>query len=129
MLWTGSVSHADLPAVLAACDLFVLPSAYEGFPRVLMESASAGLPIVTTEVSGSDDAVVEGETGFVVPIGDAAAFADRVERVCADPERARRMGAAGRERMAALLARYADPRLQVDIWRRARGAPPAEAAG
>lgn len=118
VLWTGGIPHAELPAVFAACDLFVLPSAYEGFPRVMMEAAAAGLPIVTTEVSGSDDAVVEGENGFVVPIGDAAAFAARVETVAGDPERARRMGAHGRERMRALAERYGDPRVQVEIWRR-----------
>ncbi len=83
-----------------AMDLFVLASHREGFPRAAMEAAASGLPIVATAVRGCRQVVDDGHTGLLVPVRDAAALADAVARLAADPERRSAMGAA-----AALKAR------------------------
>jgi glycosyltransferase involved in cell wall biosynthesis len=100
--FTGPIPHQQLPAFYAAADIFVLPSRYEGNARVLAEAAAAGLPAVTTDVSGARDTVLDGETGFVLPIGDPTAFAGRVCELLADQERAAEMGALARRRVSVL---------------------------
>jgi glycosyltransferase involved in cell wall biosynthesis len=116
VLWLGSCPHPEVARLMAACDVFVLPSRYEGFARVLMEAAAAALPIVTTDVSGSDEAVSPGDTGVVVPVGDAEALRTALGAVCADPARAERMGRAGRAHMRGLAARHGEARRQIEIW-------------
>jgi glycosyltransferase involved in cell wall biosynthesis len=91
----------DLPRVLAACDVSVLTSLWEGLPRVLVQSAAAGRPILTFDVEGAWEVVREGANGFIVPSRDVGAFADRLALLLADRERARALGRAGRERVGA----------------------------
>lgn len=90
----------DLTLAYADADLFVLSSLWEGLPYVVLEAMGHGLPVVSTAVDGIPEAVVDGGTGLLVPSCDPSALAGAIERVLADPERARRMGAAGRERIA-----------------------------
>jgi glycosyltransferase involved in cell wall biosynthesis len=92
----GGVGPTEAPAYFAACDLFVMSSVYEGKARALVEAACAAKPIVTTAVSGADEVVVEGETGFLVPLKDPSALADRILRLLADPQKAKEMGLRGR---------------------------------
>jgi glycosyltransferase involved in cell wall biosynthesis len=73
-------------------DVFLLPSEFEGFPLTVLESLHAGVPVVAYDVGGVGEAVVDGETGFVVAPGDATAFADRVERLVTDADRRNEMG-------------------------------------
>jgi len=80
-------------------DVFALSSVAEGMPNALMEAQLCGLPAVTTDAGGAGEVVVDGETGFVVPVGDEAAFAAALQRLLEDPELRRRMGEAGRRRM------------------------------
>jgi glycosyltransferase involved in cell wall biosynthesis len=115
-LWLGSRPHPEVARVMAACDLFVLPSRYEGFARVLMEAAASALPIVTTDVSGSDEAVRAGETGLVVPVGDPSALRAALTALLGAPPRARAMGGAGRAVIRELDARHGSPRRQIEIW-------------
>jgi glycosyltransferase involved in cell wall biosynthesis len=89
----------DLPRVLAACDVSVLTSLWEGLPRVLVQSAAAGRPIVTFDVEGAWEVVRDGTNGFIVPSRDVDAFAARLESLLADRGRARALGRAGRERV------------------------------
>jgi glycosyltransferase involved in cell wall biosynthesis len=77
---------------LAAFDLFVLPSRTEGFPVTIMEAMLAGLPVVTSDVGSVREAVVDGETGLVVPAEDTAALVDAISGLVGDPERRRAMG-------------------------------------
>ncbi|MGE5619849.1 MAG: glycosyltransferase family 4 protein [Sphingomonadaceae bacterium] len=93
----AGVGPEEAPRYFAACDIFVMSSLYEGKARALVEAACAAKPIVTTEVSGADEVVVEGETGHLVPVRDPSALADRILRLLDDPERARQMGLRGRE--------------------------------
>lgn len=91
----------DVPALMAAADLFVLPSLFEGLPLVVLEAMAAGLPVVGTRVCGTAEAVVDGVTGRLVEAGDPAALAAALRAVLGDPALAARWGAAGRRRLQA----------------------------
>lgn len=87
----------DVPALMNACDGFVMSSVVEGLPMVLIEAAMAGLPAVATDAGGVREVVRDGETGFVVPAQDAAALSDAMRQVASmPPEARRRMGTAAR---------------------------------
>jgi glycosyltransferase involved in cell wall biosynthesis len=88
----------DLTALYAALDVVVLTSLNEGTPVALIEAAAAGRPVVATDVGGVADVVVEGETGFLAPSGDARAVAQEILALLGEPELAGRMGEAGRRR-------------------------------
>ncbi len=99
----------DMPAVYAEADIIVLPSYREGMPKVLIESASCGLPAVTTDVPGCRDVVVHGETGLLVPVRDGGvAIAAAVETLLADPAMCTAMGERARTRV---LDRFALDRI------------------
>ncbi len=78
--------------LLAVSEVCVLSSKAEGFSNAILEYMSAGRPVVATDVGGAREALVEGETGFLVPGGDDAAMADRIIALLSEPERAREMG-------------------------------------
>jgi glycosyltransferase involved in cell wall biosynthesis len=86
----------DVADILAVADVGVLSSDFEGMPLAILEYMAAGLPVVSTDVGGVPEIVREGETGLLVPRGDSRALADRIGRLIADPELARRMGQNGR---------------------------------
>lgn len=88
----------DIEGILAGVDAFCLVSDYEGLPLTILEAMRSGLPCVVNDVSGCGEAVVDGETGYLVPRGDVATLAARLKRLCEDPESALRMGRAGRGR-------------------------------
>jgi glycosyltransferase involved in cell wall biosynthesis len=83
----------------AAFDAFLLTSANEGAPVVAIEAQSAGVPVVATDAGGTRTVVDDGETGFVVQVGDVEALADRLGRLRDDVVLRERLGAAGAERM------------------------------
>ncbi len=91
----------DVPALLEGCDVVCLPSTVEGLPLVLLEAMARGKPVVATAVGGTPELVADDETGLLVPPGDAGALASALARVLADRELARRLGEAGRARVAA----------------------------
>lgn len=101
----------DVPAVLAATDVFVLPSYREGTPRVITEAMASGLPVVASDVGGVPEQVVDGENGYLIPPGDAAALVDRIERLLEDPDRRAEFGAAGRTR----AERFAEGSMVTDL--------------
>jgi glycosyltransferase involved in cell wall biosynthesis len=89
----------DIPALLASCDLFVLPSLFEGLPLSVLEAMAAGKPVIATAVPGTREAVSEGETGLLFPPGDAPALARAVTSILADRSLAARLGRAGQVRV------------------------------
>jgi L-malate glycosyltransferase len=88
---------ADVRPVLAAMDVFVLPSHAEGMSNALMEAMAAARPVVATAVGGNTEVVTDGETGLLVPPADPAALVRAVDGLLRDPERASKLGAAARQ--------------------------------
>ena len=90
--------RTDMPQVMAASHIVVLPSYYgEGLPKVLIEAAACGRVVVTTDHPGCRDAIDSGVTGVLVPMRDAVALADAIQELLSDPVRCLVMGQAGRE--------------------------------
>jgi len=86
----------DVDRVLAGAQVFVLASRWEGLPLTVLEAMRAGLPVVASDVGGVKEAVLEGETGFLVPRGDEGALRSRLALLLRDPALRVRMGRAGR---------------------------------
>ncbi len=82
----GARDHEEVCEILRLADIFVLASQWEGMPMAVLEAMAAGLPVVATDVGGTRELVVEGETGFLISPGDAQGLADRVARLLGDPE-------------------------------------------
>jgi glycosyltransferase involved in cell wall biosynthesis len=91
---------SDLDPFLAAADLFVLPSRWEGCPNAVLEAMAAGVPVVATGVGGTPELVVDGVTGLLCPPDSPQELAVRTVDLLRDPARARAMGDAGRSRAA-----------------------------
>jgi glycosyltransferase involved in cell wall biosynthesis len=127
----------DVAAVLAAADVFVLPSLSEGLPLALLEAMFAGRPIVASDVGEVAVALAGGEAGVLVEPGNAAALAAALDRLLREPDHARRLGERAARRAAAeydvsrMVARYAETYHTV-LGRRPAGSPsrsgPAPAA-
>ena len=101
--FTGPVPAAELPAHYAAGDVFAMPCRtrrggldVEGLGIVYLEASATGLPVVGGDSGGAPDAILDGETGYVVPGRDAAALAERLVALLSDPVTARAMGEKGR---------------------------------
>lgn len=96
------VGHTDdMPALLQTVDLVVLPSYREGTPRILLEAAACGLPIVTTDVPGCRETVDHKVNGLRVPAQDSVALAEAIRYMADNPLERRRMGLAGRDKVMA----------------------------
>ena len=94
MLFLGS--RNDVPRLLAAMDVFALTSHNEANPISILEAMSVGRPVVATDVGSIHEAVSEGETGYLVPAGDAGQLAERVLSLLTDEPRRLAMGEAAR---------------------------------
>ena len=94
--------RGDMPDVLRASDIFALASHREGMPRSIIEAMMCGLPVVATNVRGSREEVIDGETGFLVTLRDPAAIASALCVLVGDAQKRSDMGAAGRKRAMAL---------------------------
>lgn len=90
--WLGN--REDVPTLLAAADLFVLPSLSEGLPVALLEAMAAGLPVAASRLPGIESAVETGHTGLLVPPGDPPALAAALISLLGDPERRKELGSA-----------------------------------
>ena len=110
--FADSVRSEQMPSYFHACDVLVLPSIYEGIPTVLVEAAASGKPVVSTRTRNVEDVVLDGQTGYIVPVRDPAALAEALARVLADPAHAAQMGQAGREWVQ---ARFAPGKVMTDL--------------
>lgn len=97
--WLGR--RDDVPALLKAADLLVLPSLWEGMPNVVLEAMAARRAVVATAVEGTEDLVVPGVTGWLVPPTDPQALAAALVEAASDRDRLGRFGEAGRARVEA----------------------------
>jgi sugar transferase (PEP-CTERM/EpsH1 system associated) len=104
--------RSDVPQVMRGLHAFVLPSVAEGISNTILEAMASALPVIATDVGGNADLLADGETGEILPASDPQGMADRMTHLATDPERAVRMGRAGRERvirkfsMASMVAAY-----------------------
>ncbi len=89
----------DIPDLMAASDISLLPSHEEGFSNVVLESMAAGLPVVATRVGGNPEAIMDGETGWLVPPGNPEELAMKIMDLLEDPEKAEKWGEAGKRRV------------------------------
>ena len=92
-------NRSDVANLLASFDVFAYPSHFEGQCLAVIEAQAAGVPVVATSVGGIRETVVDRETGFVVPVDDPAALAERVCRVLERPDEARRLADRARARV------------------------------
>jgi glycosyltransferase involved in cell wall biosynthesis len=95
--------RTDVPRLLHAVDVFALPSYREGMPRSILEAMAAARPVVATDIRGCREEVVDGVTGFLVPVGDPPALRGAIERLLESDGLRARMGAAGLDRARALF--------------------------
>jgi glycosyltransferase involved in cell wall biosynthesis len=93
--WVGRCD--DMPSVFETSHIVCLPSYREGLPKVLLEAASCGRPIVTTDSNGCRDVVQHGENGYLVPVGSTVELADALHALVLNSDLRKRMGARGRE--------------------------------
>jgi glycosyltransferase involved in cell wall biosynthesis len=91
--------RADAARLLRVMDVFWIASDFEGQSNSAMEAMAAGLPVIASDIPPNRELVIDGETGFLVKVGDRVGFQQFADRLLADPELARRLGDAGRERM------------------------------
>jgi len=95
----GTRAPEEMPGEFAHADVFCLPSWWEAMPLSVLEAMAAGLPVVATDVGDVARAIVDGETGYVVPVRNPAKLADALGTLVVDSAQRRRMGAAGRARV------------------------------
>ena len=92
------IDQRETPTLFGTADVLVLPSLVEGLARVLLEAMAAGVPVIATPNTGAEDIVRDGVDGYIVPIRDDDAIADRLLRLHADPALRHEMASAARER-------------------------------
>jgi len=97
----------DVPDILAASDVSVMASHYEGIPRALMESMALGMPVVATDVPGTRTLIQSGKTGLLVNYNDVPGFSDAIIKVLKDPLIARQIGENGRRLVQKEFNEYA----------------------
>lgn len=100
----GNVERSELAGFYQRASVFCLPSTYEGLPLAILEAMAAGLPVVSTGVSGTPEAVDDGETGLLVAPEDAEALAQALGRLLGDSDLQMRMGQQARARFEQLFA-------------------------
>lgn len=96
-IFVGHRPNSELPGLYSTMDVLVLPSLFEGVPRVLMEATAMRVPLVATDVKGNREVVENEYNGLLVPLGDVDALAAAILKILCDPDLARRMGEAGRQ--------------------------------
>ncbi len=106
----------DIPRLLAASDVLLLPSEEECLPLVILEAMSSRLPVIATDVGGISEAVDDGRTGILVSPRDAEGLADALVEVLDDRERARTMGLEGRQKVEAEFSLAACSAAVLDVY-------------
>ena len=109
--------RGDVPRLLPHFDVLWSTSGYEGQSNAILEAMAAGVPVVATDIPGTRELVVPGETGYLVPVGDRAAFAKHTERLLNDAALAGRFSAAARQRVAERIQRGEDDRAPRALYR------------
>ena len=114
IFWLGERSNPQ--ALLGVADLGVLPSHQEGFSNALIEKMAQGLAVVATRVGGNSDAIVDGDSGRLVPVAEPTVLGDAIATLYEDPGLRARMGAAARERVERFFTREACVRRYLNLY-------------
>jgi glycosyltransferase involved in cell wall biosynthesis len=114
--------RTDIPELLAAADLVVLPSLFEGLPVSVLEAMAAERPVIATAIGGTDEAITTDVTGLLVPPRDPAALAAAIGRLLSDTALAQRLARAGRARVERSFSVEATVREVMRIYDQAVGA-------
>ncbi|MCX6640926.1 MAG: N-acetyl-alpha-D-glucosaminyl L-malate synthase BshA [bacterium] len=93
----------DVAEILSIADVLLQPSETESFGLTALEASASCMPVICSDVGGLPEVIVQGETGFLLPVGDVEGMAQAALRLVADPALRRKMGKAGRERASALF--------------------------
>ena len=96
--WLGH--KTDIAAIWAQAHIALLPSYREGMPMALLEAAASGRPIITSDVPGCNELVINGETGLLVPSNDWVGIADALQQLAGSPDLRAKLGAAAREKVS-----------------------------
>jgi glycosyltransferase involved in cell wall biosynthesis len=120
--------RSEVKECLAASDVFVLSSNWEGNPLAVMEAMSAGLPVIGTMAGGVPELVESGQQGFVVPLGDCAGFANAMRTLLNNPEMRAAMGNAACEHATAAFNVDRMAQGYASLYRKALNASPGELA-
>ncbi len=114
----GAVPRAEMDHWYRIADVFCLPSIYEGFPVTILEAMAAGLPIVSTTVSGIPEAIEDGVSGYLVEPENATALAEALARLAADPELTRTMGRNARRAVREQFSIEATAEAYLALWQK-----------
>lgn len=115
--------RSDIPALLAAIDMFVQPSLWEGLSVALLEAMAAAKPIVATAVSGTTQAMINSQTGLVVPFADSPALTKAIVQLLADPAQAQVMGRTARQHVALNFSAQKQAEEHLALYRRLLSQP------
>jgi glycosyltransferase involved in cell wall biosynthesis len=121
--------HASLPELMAACDVFCLPSCLDGHPLVLLDAMAAGLPVAAARALGITEAVQHEETGLLFPCDSPLLLANALGRLIGDPILARCLGEAGRQAAGRVFSAARMGRETLAVYRRVLGRRPLPASG
>jgi glycosyltransferase involved in cell wall biosynthesis len=102
-------NQIDVPTLLSPCDVFLLPSAAEGFGLAALEAMACGVPAVTSDAGGLAELIENGQGGYAIAVGDIEAMAARVLEIAADPATLEFQRAAARARAARFDAEIVIP--------------------
>ena len=116
--FTGYLPMERLIDYYRLADVFVLVSYYEGTAKVLKEAAIAGLPLISTDVSGSDEIVIDGKNGFLIPVGDGNALGEKLKLLLTDDEKAERMGRSAKKHVIDVFDFKKNVKDIVGVWER-----------
>jgi starch synthase (maltosyl-transferring) len=120
--WLGR--REDVPGLLLASDVLVTSSLWEGMPNVVLEAMAARRAVVGTAVEGTEELIVPGQTGWLVPPGDSDALADALQEAAGDPDRLRTFGEHARERVDAQFSQSRVVEAYETLWARILGLDP-----
>jgi len=129
--WLGR--RDDIPALLKSADVLIHPSLWEGMPNAVLEAMAASRPVIGTAVEGTEDLIVPGRTGWLVPPSNVAALTQALLEAADSPECCRRYGEAGRQRVEQEFSLERTLAAYESLWARILGfevrSPEPEPAG